>query len=240
MKDDNYFKNRNVHLQINTKLDIPRFLLRYLPQKKNARILDIWCGQWQMLYNLKQHWYNNLFWIDASQEAVLHCKKEGFNVQKIWIEEIWENEKFDFIIMNHVLEHIDKSQIIGICKKLFHLLNIGWSLYITVPNAQSNTWAYWMYEDFTHETLFTSGSLYYVLRSGWFDTIEFQDIDNFDSNPYFIESVVFKKIISFFRRIFLPIYKFNYKFWNVVTWSIFHFTSPWIFGFEIKVIASKK
>ena len=45
-----------------------------------------------------------------------------------------------------------------------------------VPNAQAITGAYWRYEDFTHEQLFTTGSLYYVLLDNGFDEIKFLDI----------------------------------------------------------------
>ncbi|MGC9101323.1 MAG: hypothetical protein ACP5HC_08750 [Caldisericum sp.] len=40
-----------------------------------------------------------------------------------------------------------------------------------VRNVQSNTGAYWAYEDFSHFTLFTSGSIYYVLKMAGFDEI---------------------------------------------------------------------
>ena len=45
-----------------------------------------------------------------------------------------------------------------------------------MPNAQAITGVYWRYEDFTHEYLFTSGSLYYLLLENDFDEIEFLDI----------------------------------------------------------------
>lgn len=46
-----------------------------------------------------------------------------------------------------------------------------------VPNAQSYTGAYWRYEDFTHNIMFTAGSSTYVLRSAGFENIEFLDPD---------------------------------------------------------------
>jgi len=44
-----------------------------------------------------------------------------------------------------------------------------------VPNAQSPVGCYWAYEDFTHTTLFTAGSLYYVLKMAGFKEITFVD-----------------------------------------------------------------
>lgn len=99
---------------------------------------------------------------------------------------------------------------------------------IAVPNAQSNTGCYWAYEDWTHTTLFTSGSIYYVLRSAGFEKIEFLDID------CTLDCSILK---SFVRKFFLMIYKLNKKFWNKITCSSYHLPSPEIFSFEIKVKA---
>ncbi len=46
-----------------------------------------------------------------------------------------------------------------------------------MPNAQSHTGCYWAYEDFTHNTLFTAGSLLYVLKMAGFAHIEIIDKD---------------------------------------------------------------
>ena len=45
-----------------------------------------------------------------------------------------------------------------------------------MPNGQSATGSYWAFEDFTHETLFTCGSLEYVLSEAGFVDVEFIDL----------------------------------------------------------------
>jgi hypothetical protein len=97
-----------------------------------------------------------------------------------------------------------------------------------VPNAQSNTGAYWAYEDFTHHTLFTTGSIYYVLKSAGFDSIEFLDPQGTSNSGFAI------KII---KRLFLKVYKLKKLFWNKVTSSSYHEPSPEIFTYELKVLA---
>jgi len=63
-----------------------------------------------------------------------------------------------------------------------------------------------------------------------YDNIEFVDIDCLEGlNPL-------KRLLKSF---FLKIYKLNIHFWNRVTSSSFHITSPEIFSYEIKVIARK-
>ena len=70
-----------------------------------------------------------------------------------------------------------KHEIIPLLIKVRSLLTQSGSLLVMVPNAQSNTGSYWAYEDFTHHTLFTAGSLYFVLRQAGFDSVEFVDPD---------------------------------------------------------------
>jgi hypothetical protein len=53
-----------------------------------------------------------------------------------------------------------------------------------VRNVQSNTGSYWAYEYFTHFTLFTSGSIYYVLKMAGFDEIEFVDVECLEGIPF--------------------------------------------------------
>lgn len=80
--------------------------------------------------------------------------------------------------MSHVLEHLPKDMIIPVLQKIRDsLLNKDGELCIMVPNAMSNTNCYWAYEDFTHNTLFTPGSLLFVLREAGFSDITFLDPD---------------------------------------------------------------
>lgn len=55
------------------------------------------------------------------------------------------------------------------------LLTDKGQVFIRVPNAQSNIGCYWAYEDFTHNLLFTAGSLLFVLCSAGFENIKLID-----------------------------------------------------------------
>lgn len=99
---------------------------------------------------------------------------------------------------------------------------------ISVPNAQSNTGCYWAYEDWTHTTLFTSGSIYYVLKSAGFNNVEFIDRDC---------TLGQNSLKRFLKKYFLKLYILNKSFWNKVTSSSYHEPSPKIFSYEIKVKA---
>ena len=130
--------------------------------------------------------------------------------------------------MSHVLEHFPKEQVIPQLVKLKGLLKPSGALIVMVPNAQSHTGAYWAYEDFTHFLLFTSGSIYYVLRAAGFNEVEFLDVD------CTIGMAGWKRTI---KQILLKCYVLNYRFWNRVTTSSTHEPSPLIFSYEIRAIA---
>lgn len=239
MKYDNYYKNRGVEF-VNRGY-IPYCLDEMIKKtNKNARILDIGCGQGVFLMGLRDMGFKNIYGIDLDQQAVDFCVKNGLNVKRMNCMDLNTlEEKFDFISMNHVLEHLKKDDVIPMIKHIFdNLLKKTGLLFISVPNAQSNTGCYWAYEDFTHYTLYTSGSLNFVLQSGGATEIKFLDPDSLGKKYRFSEGK--KAALRWrFRFIMLKYYKWKVKFWNKITGSAYHASSPQIFGYELKVLAKK-
>lgn len=229
--DKDYFNARNV--TFSTTGYIPQYLLPYLAtMHPESQFLDIGCGGGQFLFGLQAMGYKNLYGIDIEPHAVAWCNNHGLCVKSVNILDYKTEKKFDFIAMNHVLEHIEKNKIIDILAYIQkELLAPDGYLYITVPNAQSNTGCYWAYEDFTHTTLFTGGSLLYICSVAGIKNIEILDIDGLAHLPFL------KKIL---KKIFINIYKLNIDFWNYITLSYYHKPSPKIYTYEIKIIAQKK
>lgn len=234
IKTKSYFSNRNVDESSYSNYSLPRYLTPYFNESgKNLDILDIGCGLGQLLDHLKKRGFTSLYGIDINDESINECRKKNLSVDKI--QDIRDyaqksTRKFDRIVMSHVLEHIDKEDIID---TLIHikkyLLKDGGVFLLIVPNAQSSTGAYWRYEDFTHTILFTSGSCYYVLKSAGFSTIEFIDPDG-TKHMSPIKRMIIKIFISF--------YKIREDFWNKILQTSFHKASPRIYTFELKVAAS--
>jgi 2-polyprenyl-3-methyl-5-hydroxy-6-metoxy-1,4-benzoquinol methylase len=228
-----YFDLRNVDSDFYLNYKIPKYIVKILPSDKNTDLLDIGCGFGSFLREVKKQGYNSVKGIDISEQAIEFALKQNFDVQKISIKEFAEQAEklFDFITMSHVLEHINKVEIINTLKLIREkLLKENGKLCLMVPNAQSNTDSYWAYEDFTHTTLFTSGSLLYVLKAAGFTKIKFLDPDGTENS---------KGISKFLKKVFLPLYRIKKSFWNKVTSSSFHAQSPNIFTFELKVLAEK-
>ena len=232
VQEENYFNFRNVAADYYSGYDIPNYLMKVLPQNLDANILDIGCGFGQTLKSLRDKGYKNLKGVDINDESIAQCKKINLDVTKvddIIFYATTSHKKYDFIIMSHVLEHIEKEKMIDNLRAIKSLLREKGKYCVMVPNAQSNTGSYWRFEDFTHHYLFTAGSLQYVLRAAGFTQIDFIDPEGLDGVSSLKKPIV---------KILLKIYKFRKNFWNKITASSYHRPSPQIFTFELKALAS--
>lgn len=230
---DKYFRNRRITPQYYSDYKFPRYLYPILPADRGARIIDIGCGFGQTLTALRGIGYTNLRGIDISVEAIEHCQHQGLDVRSIENLKgycLEASEKFRLILMSHVLEHIPKDEIIDTLRAVRERLmeEDGGALFLAVPNAQSPTGCYWAYEDFTHTTLFTAGSLLYVLRAAGFSEIQFLDPDGLEGGRW---------LFRLPKWLLLRCYRAKVHFWNLVTNSAFHRPSPRIFTYELKALA---
>lgn len=232
MEKKNYFDLRNINPEYYKEYKLPAYLKKSIGNNKAVKILDIGCGYGQTLIALRKAEYENISGIDISEEAVKYCVENNLDV--VQISDIASfadrnQNQYDYLIMSHVLEHLPKEAVIETLEIIrTKLVANNGKLCIMVPNAQSNTGCYWAYEDFTHYTLYTTGSLMYVLKAAGYDKITFLD-------PRGIEG--FNFIIRLIFRFFQFFYILNKKFWNLATLSYYHKPSPVIYTYEIKVLA---
>ena len=232
MTYNHYFKLRNIDENYYKNFKTPNFIIDLIKKKKIKKILDYGCGTGQLVKSLKNQGFEVLG-MDSSNEAVEIGKKNGINIIKIndleTEKQNFKNE-FDLIIISHVLEHQKKEKMSKFLNNLKYMLKDQCYLLTIVPNAQAITGVYWRYEDFTHEYLFTSGSLYYLLLENDFDEIEFIDI--YATSKLNILSKIIRystiKLYEFFHTIFLKI-----------TGNAYHHQSKNIFTYEIKCLSKK-
>jgi SAM-dependent methyltransferase len=225
-----YFGLRGIDMHYYDQYQIPVYLKQALPGDKGAHILDVGCGFGQLLSALQREGYSQAMGIDVNEVAVNACRAKGLAVEQIMVQDFATHspQRFDLITMSHVLEHLPKDQIIEVLTHIRALLKPGGAFIMMVPNAQSNTAAYWMYEDFTHNTLFTAGSVRYVLLAAGFSAITFLD-------PKCVAGL--RGWARARKLFFTRLYEINLNFWNRVTSSSYHVPSPRIYSFEIKALA---
>lgn len=230
MENDQYFSLRKVYKKDYKDFRIPAYLANIMDNKK-SKILDFGCGFCQVISTLSKKGFSQVEGADIDEEAIQYGRDKGYIIHDLRKDDsLYKKNQgiYDYVLMSHVLEHFPKEDIIPQLVKIRGLLKKTGTLIIMVPNAQSNTGCYWAYEDFTHFMLFTSGSLYHVLRAAGYSEIRFID-------PDCTAGLSWPKALL--KRFLLSFYKLNINFWNRVTGSAFHKASPSIFSYELKCIA---
>lgn len=114
-------------------MNIAKYIYKKLP-KKNGKLLDVGCGNGQMLLFFKSKGYS-VTGIEYSNKIFKILKKEKkFNRIKITNEDITKKrgrETYDFVLASDVIEHIkDDYTALG---NLFSFVKPGGILIITVP-----------------------------------------------------------------------------------------------------------
>lgn len=153
--------------------------------KKDYRILDLGCYTGELMKILKDNGYDNLIGVDPSDYAVKVAKQRyGIKVIKASIFDDLKNlGKFDFIIINHVLEHI--KNLSEFLQKVKGILNNNGKIYIETPDAdnffisQSNKYLPEHQEAFQqfsveHINFFTKKSTYNLLSISGFKKLRLQ------------------------------------------------------------------
>lgn len=139
---------------------------RFLPESRDAAILDAGIGAGHFLYYLKKKGYTNFTGIDISPQQVDFCRK---NIsENVALADVFDHLKarrgvFDLISLNDVLEHIPKEEIVPLLSLVRESLKAGGKLILKTPNLGNFFSTYARYKDFTHETGFTERSLRQVL-----------------------------------------------------------------------------
>ncbi len=225
---DDYFQLRRVPPGHYDDHVLPPYMLHRLPADKSALIIDFGCGFGQMMRSIAKLGYTNILGVEINDVAAAYCIEQGLKIVRSGEEIAGCNASL--VLMSHVLEHIPKSGMVQVLQLVRSSLAPDGALLVCVPNAQSTTGAYWAFEDFTHEFLFTSGSLYYITRLAGFREVTLIDIDCTEGQALPKAAV---------RRFFLWLYRLNYRFWNRISHSSTHAPSEDVFSFEVKALCRR-
>ncbi|TAF77689.1 MAG: class I SAM-dependent methyltransferase [Bacteroidetes bacterium] len=166
---------------------------KFLPDNKEAKILDIGCGTGLLLEYLNSNGFYNNSGIEIDNGQAEKCIKKGLNVQVVDDSiSFLNNHKntFNIIVAADVLEHIPREFQLKFLISIKDSLTSNGFLICSVPNANSPLSSRWRYIDWTHHMLFTEISLDFVLFNSGFEKIEIYPME-------YASKSFLKKILKF-------------------------------------------
>jgi SAM-dependent methyltransferase len=133
----------------------------HLPANKDARILDIGCGDGNFVYWLHSIGYKNAQGVDVSAQQIEAGKKLG--IESLHCGDLYEfleqQRDFDFIVARDVIEHFTRDDVFNIFLRVNEKLSSNGSFMIQVPCGEGLHYTSIFYGDYTHEMAYTSSSI---------------------------------------------------------------------------------
>ncbi len=174
---------------------------KFLPANKDEAILDLPCGEGQMLYTLHRLGYSNLkgFDIDARRVAVgrrLDLPTFEGNVFDILLAH--PNASISCVVSMDFIEHIEKEDVVRLLDLVQRRLRPGGRLILRTPCADSPFGSRHIHNDFTHKWAATSGVLRGLLTSGGF-----VDVAVFGEHPKVDMRRGVPRVLSFWAASFM-------------------------------------
>jgi 2-polyprenyl-3-methyl-5-hydroxy-6-metoxy-1,4-benzoquinol methylase len=191
-----------------------------LPQNKDAAILDIGIGQGWFLAACLDLGYTNLAGADFG--VANKSNIQSWSERPILLEEITDNigafladraERYDFIHMSHVIEHIPKYSLLWTVDALYRALKRGGTLMLRTPNMEGPTANSSLYVTLAHEYGFSTSNLESLLDICGFDEIRFHRATVFQPTPK-------QRAGNALRRIFLKESEIRHRLFGVSTIAV--------------------
>lgn len=153
---------------------------RFLPDSRDARILELACGEGQFLRWIVERGYPNVTGIDISEEQVRKARSLVPDVVHGNVLGYLANEvragSFDTIFGIDILEHLRKDEIVAFLQGCHRALRSGGTLVLQTPNADGPFAMEAHSFDFTHETPLGPSSLASIFRAAGLEPLSFHEI----------------------------------------------------------------
>jgi 2-polyprenyl-3-methyl-5-hydroxy-6-metoxy-1,4-benzoquinol methylase len=176
------------------------------PSDRNARIIDVGCGNGSLIWWLQRSGYKDTEGIDTSNEQVQVAHDLGVeNVKQSDLRAylLDRPETYDVIVLRDVVEHFEREEIIDIFKICRKALRSSGKIIIQVPNASAPFFGRIRYGDFTHEIAFTSSSLAQVLKMLDMSNIRFYGTEPAGNGYRAMVRLLLWKVVEAFYRFLL-------------------------------------
>ena len=154
------------------------YLRRWLPEDKNAMIVDLACGGGKLLYFFKRMGYGNITGVDISPEQVRLARQVTHGVEEADILDWLESRpaRFDLITGFDIVEHFHKDEVLRFLDACHHALKPGGRLILQTPNADSPWGMSIRHGDFTHEVGFNPNALSRLLALVGLSRVESREL----------------------------------------------------------------
>jgi len=184
---------------------------RYLPEKKDARILVVSCGPGYFLKVLAEYGYRNVLGIDSDPRKVEYAKRRGLacRVERAFPFLGANKKAYDFIFVEQEINHLTKQEILaflGLCRDS---LDDGGELIVhSLNGANPITGSEALAQNFDHYNTFTEYSLRQVLGNSGFGEIKVFPLNLyvFYGNPLNYVGLAADAVMTFFFRLSFKFY----------------------------------
>jgi len=160
-------------------------LARWLPADRDARILDVACGEGALLSYLQSRGYRALEGFDISRENVGICHRLGLpfvaegDLTRLPHEPA--SGEYELIFAMDVIEHIPKDDAASVLEALRLRLKSGGSLVIQMPNMGYLLAQFHRYGDLTHEFGVNENSVVDLLTAAGFSAANIEVLANWEA-----------------------------------------------------------
>jgi 2-polyprenyl-3-methyl-5-hydroxy-6-metoxy-1,4-benzoquinol methylase len=150
------------------------YLRGWLPEHREARILDVACGGGKLLQFYLDAGYTNIYGVDVSPEQVALARQVTRNVAQANVLHYLREHpaSFDLISGLDIVEHFRKDEVLEFLDLCFAALKPGGKLVLQTPNAESPWMTSVRYGDFSHELGHSPNALSRLLALVGFGGVE--------------------------------------------------------------------
>jgi len=155
------------------------YLRGWLPQDPTAPVLDLGCGDGNLLAFLASHGSREVVGVDRSPVQVERSRRLAPAAEVLLGDagDVLRRRpgRFEAIFCIDVLEHLTRDELLETLRLISAALRPGGALIAQVPNADSPFHGSIRYGDLTHELAFTSGVLRHLFAATGFERCEFRE-----------------------------------------------------------------
>jgi 2-polyprenyl-3-methyl-5-hydroxy-6-metoxy-1,4-benzoquinol methylase len=173
------------------------YLRPWFPVDKHAAILDVACGDGNLLGVFQSAGYDNLRGVDISPAQIERAKKIIPQAEVFEAVACLKSmpATLDLIVALDIIEHFGKDEALEFLDSCFSALKPGGRLVIQTPNAESPFGGGMISGDFTHETAYTTIGLRWVMEMCGFTGVESRPCGPVPSDwKRLIQSILWKAI----------------------------------------------